>query len=52
MIGVNVFGLIRKMQDDMPGTMRTLADAGFDEVELLLLTKKKQGKMVYQRKKK
>ena len=45
MIGVNVFGLIRKMQDDMPGTMRTLADAGFDEVELLLLPKKKQGKI-------
>ena len=45
MIGVNVFGLIHKMQDDMPGTMRTLADAGFDEVELLLLPKKKQWKI-------
>ena len=45
MIGVNTFGLINKMQDDMPGTMRTLADAGFDEVELLLLPKKKQWKI-------
>ena len=45
MIGVNVFGLIHKMQDDMPGTMRTLADAGFDEVELMLLLKKKQWKI-------
>ena len=45
MIGVNVFGLIHKMQDDMPGTMRTLANAGLDEVELLLLPKKKQWKI-------
>jgi len=45
MIGVNVFGLIHKMQDDMPGTMRAIANAGFDEVELLLLPKKKQWKI-------
>ena len=45
MIGVNSFGLINKMQDDMPGTMRAIANAGFDEVELLLLLKKKQWKI-------
>lgn len=45
MIGVNTFGLINKMQDDMPGTMRAIANAGFDEVELLLLLKKKQWKI-------
>lgn len=45
MIGVNIFGLINKMQDDMPGTMRAISDAGFDEVELLLLPKKKQWKI-------
>ena len=45
MIGVNTFGLINKMQDDMPGTMRAIATAGFDEVELLLLLKKKQWKI-------
>ena len=45
MIGVNTFGLINKIQDDMPGTMRAIANAGFDEVELLLLLKKKQWKI-------
>ena len=45
MIGVNTFGLINKIQDDMPGTMRAIANAGFDEVELLLLPKKKQWKI-------
>ena len=45
MIGVNTFGLINKIQDDMPGTMRAIADAGFDEVELLMLLKKKQWKL-------
>ena len=45
MIGVNTFGLINKIQDDMPGTMRAIADAGFDEVELLMLLKKKQWKI-------
>ena len=45
MIGVNTFGLINKIQGDMPGTMRAIADAGFDEVELLMLLKKKQWKL-------
>ena len=45
MIGVNTFGLMNKIQDDMPGTMRAIANAGFDEVELLMLLKKKQWKI-------
>jgi len=45
MIGVNTFGLIRKMQEDMPGTFNAIAKAGFDEVELLVIPKKKQGKL-------
>ena len=36
---------MNKIQDDMPGTMRAIANAGFDEVELLLLLKKKQWKI-------
>ena len=45
MIGVNTFGLIRKMQEDLSGTFSTIAKAGFDEVELLVIPKKKQGKL-------
>lgn len=44
MIGVNVFGLIHAIQTDMPGTFRQIAAIGFDEVELLALPKKEQGK--------
>lgn len=45
MVGVNVFGLIGKIQEDMSGTFRAIANAGYDEAELVILLKKKQGKI-------
>lgn len=41
MIGVNTFGLTRKIEEDMSGTFRTVREAGFDAVELLVVPVKK-----------
>lgn len=45
MIGVNTFGLAHKMTENLPGTFQAIAEAGFNEVELLMLLMKKQGKI-------
>lgn len=43
MLGVNIYGLIREIQEDAAGTFREIAAAGFDEAELLVMPEKKQG---------
>ena len=45
MIGINTFGLIPQIQENMPETFRAIAESGFEEVELLVFPKKKQGKL-------
>ena len=45
MIGINTFGLIPKIQENIPETFRAIAESGFEEVELLVFPKKKQGKL-------
>lgn len=42
MIGVNLFGLIKMFSKDMPGTVKAIKEAGYDEVELLLVPSKHQ----------
>lgn len=42
-LGVNIYGLIREIQEDTASTFREIAAAGFDEAELLVMPKKKQG---------
>lgn len=43
MIGINTFGLARKIQADQSGTLQRLARIGFDLVEPLLAPLKEQG---------
>lgn len=43
MIGINTFGLARKMQTDQHGTLQRLAQMGFDLVEPLLAPLDEQG---------
>lgn len=43
MIGINFFGLIKNISNDFPGTIKSIKEAGFDQVELLLVLKKRQG---------
>lgn len=43
MIGINTFGLARKMQSDQHGTLQRLAQMGFDLVEPLLAPLDEQG---------
>lgn len=45
MIGVNIYGLIQNIQENMSGTIRTIAEIGFDEVELLVSPRKEQGEI-------
>lgn len=42
-LGINLFGLMKIGSKNVQGTLKAIKDAGFDEVELLLVPKKRQG---------